>query len=62
VARARLAPGRCRYLRHLRLRPDDLLTVTAADVRTRKTGTANPANFVELDRTARPRRANILDE
>lgn len=42
--------------------PDDLLTVTATDVRTRKTATASPANVVELDRTPRPRRANILDE
>jgi len=42
--------------------PDDLLTVTAADVRARKTGTATPPNVVELDRTVRPRRANILDE
>lgn len=42
--------------------PGDLLTVTAADVRARKTGTATPPNVVELDRTVRPRRANILDE
>lgn len=41
--------------------PHDLLTVTGTDVRIRKTATATPANVVELDRTARPRRANILD-
>ncbi|ALE73556.1 Cro/Cl family transcriptional regulator (plasmid) [Pseudonocardia sp. EC080610-09] len=43
-------------------RPDDLLTVTATDARARKTGTTNPANVVDLNRTLRPRRANILDE
>jgi len=42
--------------------PADLLTTTAADVRVRKTGTAAPPNVVSLDRTVRPRRANILDE
>lgn len=42
--------------------PDDLLTVTATDVRARKTGTAAPPNVVKLDRTVRPRRANILDD
>lgn len=43
--------------------PSDLLTVTAADIRTRKTGsTSTPPNVVKLDRTIRPRRANILDE
>lgn len=42
--------------------PDDLLTVTAADARARKTGTATPPNVITLDRTTRPRRANILDE
>ena len=40
----------------------DLLTTTAADVRVRKTATASPPNVVSLDRTVRPRRANILDE
>lgn len=42
--------------------PADLLTTTAADVRVRKTGTVSPPNVVSLDRTVRPRRANILDE
>ena len=42
--------------------PDDLLTVTAADARARKTGTTPAANVVDLDRSVRPRRANILDE
>ena len=42
--------------------PADLLTTTAADVRVRKTATASPPNVVSLDRTVRPRRANILDE
>ncbi|WP_328522658.1 helix-turn-helix domain-containing protein [Kribbella sp. NBC_00359] len=41
--------------------PGDLLTVTAANFRARKTGTA-PPNVVELDRTVRPRHANILDK
>lgn len=40
----------------------DLFTTTATDVRVRKTGTAAPPNVVSLDRSARPRRANILDE
>lgn len=40
----------------------DLFTTTAADVRARKTGTASPPNVVSLDRSVRPRRANILDE
>ncbi len=44
--------------------PADLLTTTASDARVRKTGTASASspNVVSLDRTARPRRANILDE
>lgn len=42
--------------------PADLLTTTAANARTRKTGTASPPNVVTLNRTTRPRRANILDE
>lgn len=42
--------------------PADLLTTTAADARVRKTGTASAPNVVQLDRTVRPRRANILDE
>lgn len=40
----------------------DLFTTTATDVRIRKTGTAAPPNVVSLDRSVRPRRANILDE
>jgi len=43
--------------------PQDLLTVTAADARTRRTGTTAPAaNVVDLDRTVRPRRARIIDD
>ncbi|MDQ0075725.1 helix-turn-helix domain-containing protein [Arthrobacter oryzae] len=42
--------------------PEDLITVTAADVRARKTGTANSANVVDLNRTVRPRRARIIDD
>lgn len=40
----------------------DLFTTTATDVRVRKTSTASPPNVVSLDRSVRPRRANILDE
>lgn len=40
----------------------DLLTTTAEDARVRKTGSAAPPNVFELDRTVRPRRANILDD
>lgn len=42
--------------------PEDLITVTAADVRARKTGTANSPNVVDLNRAARPRRARIVDD
>lgn len=42
--------------------PEDLITVTAADVKARKTGTAKSPNVVDLNRTARPRRARILDD
>ncbi len=42
--------------------PGDLLTVTAADARHKKAVNASPPNVVTLDRTTRPRRANILDE
>ena len=42
--------------------PEDLITVTAADVRTRKTGTANAPNIVDLNRTVRPRRARVIDD
>ena len=42
--------------------PEDLITVTAADVRARKTGTANSPNVVDLNRTVRPRRARIIDD
>ena len=41
--------------------PEDLITVTAADVRARKTGTSAP-NVVDLNRTVRPRRARIIDD
>ncbi|GAA1132323.1 helix-turn-helix transcriptional regulator [Arthrobacter flavus] len=41
--------------------PEDLITVTAADVRARKSGTTNSPNVVDLNRTARPRRARIID-
>jgi DNA-binding Xre family transcriptional regulator len=36
--------------------PEDLITVTAADVRARKTGTVSSPNVVDLNRTVRPRR------
>ena len=42
--------------------PEDLITVTAADVRARKTGTANSPNVVDLNRTVRPRRARIIED
>lgn len=42
--------------------PEDLITVTAADVRARKMGTANSPNVVDLNRTVRPRRARIIDD
>lgn len=42
--------------------PADLVTTTAADVRRRKTATEPGSNVVSLDRSVRPRRANILDE
>ncbi|MFK4295421.1 hypothetical protein ABH924_000556 [Arthrobacter sp. GAS37] len=42
--------------------PEDLITVTAADVRARKTGTANSPKVVDLNRTVRPRRARIIDD
>ena len=42
--------------------PEDLITVTAADVRARKTGTANSPNVVDLNQTVRPRRARIIDD
>jgi DNA-binding Xre family transcriptional regulator len=42
--------------------PEDLITVTAADVRARKTGTANSPNVVDLNRTVSPRRARIIDD
>lgn len=41
--------------------PEDLITVTAAEVRTRKAAAAKAApNVVELNRTVRPRRARIV--
>ncbi|MFJ5860078.1 helix-turn-helix domain-containing protein [Pseudarthrobacter sp. NPDC092439] len=42
--------------------PEDLITITAADVRARKTGTGNSPNVVDLNRTVRPRRARIIDD
>lgn len=42
--------------------PQDLLTVTAADARTRRTATPTAANVVDLHRTVRPRRARIIDD
>lgn len=42
--------------------PADLVTTTAADVRRRKAASETPSNVVSLDRSVRPRRANILDE
>ncbi|MCU1516649.1 MAG: Cro/Cl family transcriptional regulator [Pseudarthrobacter sp.] len=42
--------------------PEDLITVTAADVRARRTGTTNSPNVVDLNRTVRPRRARIIDD
>ena len=42
--------------------PEDLITVTADDVRARKTGTTNSPNVVDLNRTVRPRRARIIDD
>lgn len=42
--------------------PEDLITVTAADVKARRTGTASSPNVVDLNRTARPRRARIIDD
>jgi DNA-binding Xre family transcriptional regulator len=42
--------------------PEDLITVTAADVRARKTGTTNSPKVVDLNRTVRPRRARIIDD
>jgi DNA-binding Xre family transcriptional regulator len=40
----------------------DLFTTTATDARARQTGTAAAPNVVTLDRTTRPRRANIFDD
>lgn len=42
--------------------PEDLITVTAADVRARKTATPQAPNVVDLDRSVRPRRARIIDD
>ncbi len=42
--------------------PQDLLTVTAADARTRRTATPTAANVVDLHRTVRPQRARIIDD
>lgn len=42
--------------------PEDLLTVTATDARVRKTGTSPAPNVVDLNRTARPCRARVIDD
>jgi DNA-binding Xre family transcriptional regulator len=42
--------------------PGDLITVTAAEVRSRKTATAPAPGVVELNRSVRPRRARIIDD
>lgn len=42
--------------------PGDLITVTAADERTRKVSGGPSANVVELNRTVRPRRARITPD
>ncbi|GAA1639475.1 helix-turn-helix domain-containing protein [Georgenia ruanii] len=42
--------------------PEDLITVTAADARKRKTGTSPAPNVVDLARAARPRRARVIDD
>lgn len=42
--------------------PDALMTVTAVNARERRTAATSGPNVVPLDRTTRPRRANILDE
>jgi DNA-binding Xre family transcriptional regulator len=41
---------------------EDLVTVTASDVRRRKTatGSAPPPNVVELNKSVRPRRARVI--
>lgn len=45
---------------------DDLITVTAADVRRRRTSSVqsapSAANVVELNKSARPRRARVVDD
>ena len=41
--------------------PEDLITVSAVEARQRKTGTGAAPNVVDLDRTARPRRARVID-
>lgn len=42
---------------------DDLITVTAADVRRRRTASApSTPNVVELNKSARPRRARVIDD
>lgn len=42
--------------------PEDLITVTAADARAKRTATASPANIVQLNRSVRPRRAKVIDD
>jgi DNA-binding Xre family transcriptional regulator len=43
---------------------DDLVTVTAADIRRKKTasGTTPPPNAVELNKSVRPRRARVITD
>jgi DNA-binding Xre family transcriptional regulator len=42
--------------------PGDLITVTAAETRARKTAAATPPNVVDLNRSVRPQRAKIIDD
>ena len=66
VGQAARSVCHCRFSRHccdiFECTPADLLTTTASDARVRKTGAASLPIVVALDRSVRPRRANILDE
>jgi DNA-binding Xre family transcriptional regulator len=42
--------------------PDDLITVTAADARKKPIAAAGRANVVELNKSARPRRARVISD
>jgi DNA-binding Xre family transcriptional regulator len=42
--------------------PDDLITVTAADARKKPTAAVGRANVVELNKSARPRRARVISD